>query len=79
MTLTTIIDHLYRVGHDLAAQPNDLPQAVVEEQIAASKAIIEKISKLKYEMGREKPLLYVFVYQRFITPAGVALELSCLG
>ena len=77
--LTTIIDHLYRVGHDLATQPNDLSQTVAEEQIAASKAIIEKISKLKYEMGREKPLLYAYVYQLFIAPASATLELSCLA
>ena len=60
--LTTIIDHLYRVGHELATQPNDLSPAVAEERIAAGKAIIEKISKIKYEMGREKPLLYDFTY-----------------
>lgn len=56
--LTSVIDHLYRLAHDLATQPHDLPPAVAEEQIAAAKEIIEKISKLKYEMGREKPLQY---------------------
>ncbi|KAF9648118.1 DUF89 domain-containing protein [Thelephora ganbajun] len=55
--LTTIIDHLYRVGHELATEPNDLSPTVAEERIEAGKAIIEKISKLKYEMGRDKPLL----------------------
>lgn len=60
MILTTIIDHLYRVGHELATQPNDLSPTVTEERIAAGKAIIEKIGKIKYEMGREKELLYVF-------------------
>lgn len=55
--LTTIIDNLYRMGHELATQPNDFSVAVAEERIAAGKSIIEKISKLKYEMGRDKPLL----------------------
>ena len=58
MILTTIIDHLYRLGHELATQPHDLSSATVEERIEAGKAIIGKISKLKYEMGRNKPLLY---------------------
>ena len=58
MILTTIIDHLYRVGHELAIQPNDLSLAVAEERIEAGKSVIEKISKIKYEMGRDKPLLY---------------------
>lgn len=58
MILTSVIDHLYRLAHDLATKPHDLPVTVAEEQIAAAKTIIEKISKLKYEMGREKPLLY---------------------
>lgn len=56
--LTSIIDNLYRLGHDLATQPHDLSPTVAEERIAAAKAILEKVSKLKYEMGRDKPLLY---------------------
>ena len=63
VVLTLIIDNLYRVGHDLATQPHDLPPTVAEERIAAAKAVIEKISKIKYEMGRDKPLLYGPVYQ----------------
>lgn len=59
MILTTIIDHLYRVGHELATQPNDdLSPATTEARIEAGKSVIEKISKLKYEMGRDRPLLY---------------------
>ena len=58
MILTTIIDHLYRVGYEFATQPNDLSPAVAEARIEAGKSVIEKISKLKYEMGRNKPLLY---------------------
>ena len=77
--LTTIIDHLYRVGHELATQPNDLSPTIAEEQIAAGKTIIEKISKLKYEMGRDKPLLYSFIYQLFFIFASARLEFSCLG
>lgn len=65
MILTSVIDHLYRLGHELATQPHDLPATVAEERIAAAKAIVEKISKLKYEMGREKPLLYPPLYQLF--------------
>ena len=60
--LTTIIDHLYRVGHELAMQPNDLSPTVAEERIEAGKSIIEKIGKVKYEMGRDKPLLYGTIY-----------------
>jgi hypothetical protein len=77
--LTTIIDHLYRVGHELATQPNDLSPTVAEEQIAAGKAIIEKISKIKYEMGREKPLLYGFTHQLFAISGSARLELLCLA
>ena len=58
MILTTIIDHLYRLGHELATQPHDLSSTTAEERIEAGKAIIGKISKLKYEMGRDKQLLY---------------------
>ena len=58
MILTSVIDNLHRLGHDLATQPHGLSPTVAEERIAAAKVIIEKISKLKYEMGRDKPLLY---------------------
>ena len=61
MILTTVIDHLYRVGHELAIQPNDLSPTVAEERIEAGKSIIEKISKLKYELGRDIPLLYGYI------------------
>lgn len=79
MILTTIIDHLYRVGHDLATQPNDLSPTVAEERIEAGKSIIEKISKLKYEMGRDKLLLYGAIYQLSLVFAGARLELSRFG
>jgi len=74
--LTSIIDHLYRVGHKLATQPNDLSPTVAEERIEGGKSIIEKISKLKYEMGRDKPLLYGAIYQLFVVFAGARLELE---
>jgi len=61
--LTTVIDHLYRVGHELATNPNDLSPTALQERIAAGKSVIEKISKLKYEMGRGKPLLYGSIHQ----------------
>ena len=67
MILTTIIDHLYRVGYELATQPNDLSPEIAEARIEAGKSVIEKISKLKYEMGRRKPLLYDYInYLSFI-------------
>lgn len=56
--LTSIADHLHRVGHELATQPNGLSPSVVEERIEAGKSVIEKINKIKYEMGTNKPLLY---------------------
>ena len=77
MILTSIIDHLYRLGHDLATQPHDLSPAVAEEQIAAAKFIVEKISKLKYEMGRDKPLLYD--HQLFPVAIGAELKLPFFG
>ena len=76
MIITSVIDHLYRVGHELATQPNDLPPTVVEEQIEAGKAIIEKIGKLKYEMGRDRPLLYGVTYQLFIVSSSTRLKIS---
>ena len=70
MILTTIIDHLYRVGHELAIQPNDLSPTVAEERIEAGKSVIEKISKIKYEMGRDKPLLYDSINDSSSVPGG---------
>jgi hypothetical protein len=58
VTLTTIINRLYHVGHELTTQPHDLSPTIAEERIEAGKSIIERISKLKYQMGRNKPLLY---------------------
>jgi hypothetical protein len=72
--LTTIIDHLYRVGHELAIQPRGLSPTIAEERIEAGKSIIEKISKLKYEMGRDKPLLYGSI-QLFVVCVSAKLEL----
>jgi len=79
MILTSITDHLDRVGHEIATEPKDLPPTVLEERMEAGKAIIERINKLKYEMGRDKPLLYDFTYQLFVVFAIARLELSCLG
>jgi len=77
--ITSIIDHLYRVEHDLATKPNDLSPAVAEEQIEAGKIIIEKIGRLKYEMGRDRPLLYGAIYQLFVVSPSAKLELSRFG
>ena len=68
MILTTIIDHLYRLGHELATQPHDFSLTTAEERIEAGKAIIGKISKLKYEMGRDKPLLCVSLNHSITRP-----------
>ena len=79
MIITSIIDYLYRVGHELATQPNDLSPAVAEEQIEAGKVIIEKIGKLKSEMGRDRPLLYGVIYQLFVVSPDARLEFSRFG
>lgn len=76
--LTSIIDHLYRVGHELATQPNDLPPTVAEARIEAGKTVIGKIGKLKYEMGRDKPLLYGSINYRLSVP-GRATNIPRVG
>lgn len=63
--LTGIIDTIYRVNHDLSLSSDpDLHNlgdvSVVDqdtrERIEEGKKMIEKLSKLKYEMGRDRPL-----------------------
>ncbi|KAI0339174.1 DUF89 domain-containing protein [Trametopsis cervina] len=59
--LTGIIDTVYRVDHELSI---DLSEAhtgseeisTVKEKLEEGKIIIEKISKLKYDMARDRPL-----------------------
>ncbi|KAH9948501.1 DUF89 domain-containing protein [Amylocystis lapponica] len=59
--LTGIIDNVYRFNHDLSISFNskdpESEEVVLEkERITEGKGIIEAISKLKYEMGRDRPL-----------------------
>ena len=61
--LTGIIDTIYRIDHEIGVSLPTLPAssdetARAEEKINEGKAIIEKISKLKYEMARDRPLEY---------------------
>ena len=60
--LTKLIDHIHNVNHELTITHAD------EQRIEESKAIIGKISKLKYEIARDRalecvclPLLLAFV------------------
>ncbi|KAI0072176.1 DUF89 domain-containing protein [Panus rudis PR-1116 ss-1] len=59
--LTGIIDTIYRTDHDLGVSLHDIDAnsdeaSLIKEKIEEGKGIIEKISKLKYEMARDRPL-----------------------
>ncbi|KAI0946049.1 hypothetical protein AcV7_010130 [Taiwanofungus camphoratus] len=57
--LTSIIDNIYRFNHNLSisiSEPGHEDVTAIEERIAEGTGIIEKISKIKYEMGRDRPL-----------------------
>lgn len=63
--LTGIIDTIYRTNHDLSLSSDpdmsklgDVSAVDQEtrERIEEGKRLIEKLSKLKYEMGRDRPL-----------------------
>ena len=58
--ITGIIDTVYRMDHDLGMKVSenspDVDAVAANEKIAEGKTIIEKISKLKYEMARDRPL-----------------------
>jgi len=56
--LTGIIDTIYRLNHDLgiAHEAGETVSENARERIEEGKEIIEKISKLKYEMARDRPL-----------------------
>lgn len=66
--LTGVIDTIYRTNHDLSLSSDpdmsklgDVSAVDQEtrERIEEGKRLIEKLSKLKYEMGRDRPLEYV--------------------
>ncbi len=62
--LTGIIDTIYRADHDISVTLPSLAAGSTEEveaqaKISEGKGIIEKISKLKYDMARDRPLEYV--------------------
>lgn len=70
--LTGIIDTIYKLDHEIGVSLPTLPAgseeaACAEEKISEGKAIIEKISKLKYEMARDRPLEYVLSVPRHNT------------
>jgi damage-control phosphatase, subfamily III len=58
--LTGVIDHLHNLNHNLSLQSqslsDDAQDGIIKAKIAESTAIIEKISRLKYQMGRDKAL-----------------------
>ena len=59
--LTGIIDNIYRFNHDLSISlgskdPESEEVVIAKERIAEGKNIIETISKLKYEMGRDRTM-----------------------
>jgi hypothetical protein len=60
--LTGVIDHLHNLNHDLSLKAQSVDDASAtefREKISEGTGVIERISKLKYEMGRDKPLEYV--------------------
>jgi damage-control phosphatase, subfamily III len=61
--LTGVIDHLHNLNHNLSLQfqslSDEAQNGIIKAKIAESTAIIEKISRLKYQMGRDKALEYV--------------------
>lgn len=59
-----MIDTVYRVDHDAATglDADSAEGIAAEEKVTEGKGIIEKISKLKYDMARDRPLEYVALY-----------------
>lgn len=61
--LAGIVDQIHRENHDntlhLQAQKNSAQKQALEIKIAEGKAIIENISKLKYEMARDHVMEWV--------------------
>lgn len=61
--LTGVIDTIYRTDHEiglsLSSEAQVATRVEAEQKIEQGKLIIEKISKLKYEMARDRALEYV--------------------
>jgi hypothetical protein len=58
-----VLDHLHNLNHDLSVQAQQLDKesspegaSQLREKITEATGIIEHISKVKYEMGRDKEL-----------------------
>jgi hypothetical protein len=64
--LTGIVNTLHKRNHDLVLQLNKSSSDALQEEISEGTAIIERISGIKSEMGRDKPLKYVR-YTNFIS------------
>lgn len=61
--LTGIIDTIYKLDHEIGVSLPTLPAgseeaARIEEKIKEGKAVIERISKLKYDMARDRVMEY---------------------
>ncbi|TFK37640.1 hypothetical protein BDQ12DRAFT_685038 [Crucibulum laeve] len=56
--ITGIIDHIHNICHDLALelQQDESEKVFLDAKLTEGKEIIGKISKLKYQMGRDHPL-----------------------
>lgn len=60
--ITGVVDHLHNVCHTLSMEASEIADNDKEKEIFLRKkvqegtGIIEKISKLKYEMARDRPL-----------------------
>ena len=60
--LTKIIDQIHRENHELTMRGMKAPEGAEsswEAQVDEGKSIIEKVSRLKYEMARDRELQYV--------------------
>ncbi len=64
--LTKLIDHVHNVNHKLTMVESANP--TWEEPVEEGKRIIAEVSKLKYEMARDKEIVYVLHWQslRFV-------------
>ncbi|KAF9480662.1 DUF89 domain-containing protein [Pholiota conissans] len=60
--ITGVVDHLHKLCHTLSMEANEIAHKDQEREIFLRKkvqegtGIIEKVSKLKYEMARDRPL-----------------------